>query len=422
MKMNFIKNNFDYLKKEKKLQGMLILLFIFYISINFRHILLLNKEGIIQGPFDYTGYHFNIFNFDPTQYAHCKFSTIVHPFFNFIVAMLKPINKSFFAILIVNSIIVTLTVSLIYIFSRELDLNEWSSCIIALLFGVFSYSINSTLVADSYVYAQFFLVLSILYIQYSYKNNSYSILGHAIMAVFNFGITSTNIIPYGLAVFINNLKSKKRNVIKKIILSIIVFVVITVVLVIIQNVVFKYSWIYSMKDNVKNSGINYIDRFQLRTHYKIIYMLLTGPIITTPLRVMDATKGIVTDISITMPSYINIITVIVMITLFFAFVCNIKEKMCWILVMFPLSSFILHIIIGFGLGTYEYDMYLYAGHYIFVIPMFIALLLKKMECMKNIQNIIKVVIVFLIIVLLINNIVGQNNLLNLLKKTYFINF
>jgi len=44
---------------------------------------------------------------------------------------------------------------------------------------------------------------------------------------------------------------------------------------------------------------------------------------------------------------------------------GIREREVWTLVPYILFAFLLHVVVGFGLAVFQYDMYLYAGHYLF---------------------------------------------------------
>ncbi|MDV5105659.1 DUF6080 domain-containing protein [Clostridium perfringens] len=62
-------------------------------------------------------------------------------------------------------------------------------------------------------------------------------------------------------------------------------------------------------------------------------------------------------------------------------------------------------------------MYLYAGHYIFVVPMYLGFLFKKLEN-KKILKFVTIILAIITLVTFINNIFMQNQMFNLVKQTY----
>ena len=132
---------------------------------------------------------------------------------------------------------------------------------------------------------------------------------------------------------------------------------------------------------------------------------------------MPELQAIVTNIGIKFPIYLKLITVILLILIIMSIIYNIKNREMWTLSSFLIVAFFIHIIKGFGLAVFEYDMYLYAGHYIFVVPMYLGFLFKKLEN-KKILKFVTIILAIITLVTFINNIFMQNQMFNLVKQTY----
>lgn len=417
-------NNFKkYIAKSISLKLAIVIIFsfsLFYFLINLRFINLLVTENIKVSPFNYSYFKFNIFNMDPSQLGDLTSTNFMHPLFCFIQLIISPFKTSkygLYVILLIQSLINSINVVLIYIYCSNLKIKKSLALLLSIFFGFFSYSINSALVPDSYIYAQNILIISLVYMQYCKISKNYGIIGHAILGVLNFSVTVSNVASYALAIIINKSEKETKTWIKKIIQSIIIALGIIIVLGIIQQLLFKSNFTDNIFNSVNNGGLNYSMPFNLKANWKIIYLMFTAPIITAPLRVMPELQAIVTNIGIKFPIYLKLITVILLILIIMSIIYNIKNREMWTLSSFLIVAFFIHIIKGFGLAVFEYDMYLYAGHYIFVVPMYLGFLFKKLEN-KKILKFVTIILAIITLVTFINNIFMQNQMFNLVKQTY----
>lgn len=417
-------NNFKkYISRSINLKlaiGIIFSFSLFYFLINLRFINLLVTENIKVSPFNYSHFKFNIFNMDPSQLGDISATNFMHPFFCFIQLIISPFKTSkygLYGILLIQSLINSINVVLIYIYCNNLKTKKYTAILLSIFFGVFSYSINSALVPDSYIYAQSFLIMSLVYMQYCKHTKKYGIIGHAILGVLNFSITVSNAASYAIAVLINKSEPNTKTWIKKIVQSILIALGIIILLGFIQQLLFNSNFTSNIFHSINTGGLNYSMPFDLKANWKIIYLMFTAPIITGPLRVMPELQAIVTNIGIKFPLSLKLITVVLLILILMSIIYNIKNKEMWVLSSFLIVAFFIHVIKGFGLAVFEYDMYLYAGHYIFVVPMYLAFLSKKLES-KKIFKIFTIILVIITLITLINNIFMQNEMLNLVKQTY----
>ena len=87
------------------------------------------------------------------------------------------------------------------------------------------------------------------------------------------------------------------------------------------------------------------------------------------------------------------------------------------LITYIMWNIILHVGIGIGLAAFEYDMFLYAGHYLVVIFMIIVLAFKDIKD-NRLNNAISIILLILVVCIALNNIQGMNGLVNLLREIY----
>ena len=73
----------------------------------------------------------------------------------------------------------------------------------------------------------------------------------------------------------------------------------------------------------------------------------------------------VTNLAKPYPIHVHIVGIGMLILAILSFIKGIRSRDTWAFAIYILFA-ILRIIVGFGLATYAYDLYLYAGHYLFV--------------------------------------------------------
>lgn len=146
--------------------------------------------------------------------------------------------------------------------------------------------------------------------------------------------------------------------------------------------------------------------------------MFISPILLPKVKVIDFTRmAIVTDLTQNLNLISIMVSLILCILIVYSIFKNFKLSIMKCLLTYIIWNIVLHIVIGFGLHDYMYDMYLYAGHYISVIFMIIGLSFSniKSSLFKTIMSLIQIVI---IVFIAYNNIPGIFNLLDFLIKIY----
>lgn len=419
--MNFI-SNYTFSKNNRKSILILILTFtIFYSLYNLPITNLIVNYDLLEGPFDYfSPFTLNLFNMDPSLYSSFNNATILHPLTSYIAIIYNSFFRyplfMLYAMTIFQAFVGSLSVTFMFIFLKNLNISSKFTYIITIFFGVFSYSIISSLVPDSYLYAQLILIVSLVYIQYSLKYNKCGIVGYAILGILNFGITITNIIPYICNVFIANITSKTRKEnFKKIFKAILLALSSIAILNLIQYLITDRVWFLSAGDTLEYQYA-YTAPIKSVSIKNLIYGFVSSPILLGPLTFHKDLMALCTNFSVPFPIYTKIITMILLLLCIISIIVNIKKKETWFCLTSIFLAIFLHIIIGFGLSTFNYDVYLYAGHYLFTIPILIGLLCERFNNVKSIyKNIFFAFLCCITFIILAHNIFMHFTLLDILK-------
>lgn len=420
--MNFLK----YLSKEKqdvKRAVMLgLVVFAFCILINKDIVAFISNLGEVPNPFYTNIFKVNIFNFDPSLYYVYSQPAIIHPFFSFFAQGIGEFAIGFgqnYTVLIINSALIAVEVGLLFIFARKQNVNKNIAALISLMYGVTTYSLISAFMPDSYAYAQFFIVVSIIYIFYMKQENLYSIVGVAVLAVCNFGVTITNVIPYSISILFNKTNEKWNSFIKKIVYSIGIFAGIVIVLTVIQFLKNNgATWISNCFSTINSGGVAYASKFNIAEHSKILRFMIASPILFPDVTLLDAgLMSVVTDISKQLTIVDKSILFVLLVTVIVSLIRNVKSSTMYMLITYIMWNIILHVGIGIGLAAFEYDMFLYAGHYLVVIFMIIVLAFKDIKD-NRLNNAISIILLILVVCIALNNIQGMNGLVNLLREIY----
>ncbi|GAB1528780.1 MULTISPECIES: hypothetical protein [Brevibacillus] len=197
---------FSYLFQDRKDNVRAFLLFacfVFYLSMNVPFLTYMNQNIAVLAPISpFYGVPFtlNLFNFDPTLYYSSNNPTVIHPFINLIsfpLAYLSEFFKENFFFAVVQSIMYALGVVMVYYYLRKGWNSFYTPLLFAVFFGTASYQIFTAMIPDSYPYAQFVILLSLLYTQYSRAEKKLAVWPNASFALVNFGVTSKRFIPEG---------------------------------------------------------------------------------------------------------------------------------------------------------------------------------------------------------------------------------
>lgn len=239
--------------------------------------------------------------------------------------------------------------------------------LVALMFGFSSYLMFTALIPDSYPYVQLFILISVVYLQYSREREEVSYTANAAMAAVNFGLTSTNIVPFAASLFVNMRAWRNRGSFKKYVGIMVLAVGMIAALTVIQYVAFGgRSWVSNWLLGIQNGGTSYATPFQFAAHWKALGLLTINPMLSPKVHLLDpGMMAFVSDLSRPTPLYSLFVGVFILVLALAGFIAGIRKREVWTLVPYVLFAFLLHIVVGFGLAVFQYDMYLYAGHYLF---------------------------------------------------------
>lgn len=423
--MGFLSYILQYKRDNKKALMLFISFFIFYLIMNYPFINFIKENAAnlaAHSPFYGAPFMLNLFNFDPSMYYGFSNTSVVHPFINFMTGSFTYISKYLFDnlfFLVIQSCINALSVVMIYYYLRRSDTNSIIPLLFAVFFGISSYSIFTAFIPDSYPYAQFVIIFSVLYLQYSRTVEKTAILPNASLALINFGLTSTNIVPFFSSLFFNMFDRSNKKTFKQLIMIGLAFLLMVTGVTLIQFLLFKgNSWINNWIQSLSSGGFSYTGDFLFSEHWKAVYMLVISPILTPDITMLDpGIVALVTDLTRPYPIYVHIIGFGIILLSIAGFVKGIKSKESWILVSYILFAIVLHIIVGFGLAVFKYDMYLYAGHFIFAFFLLGGRFMIEVKHSVLKKVLIAVVILFAITTLT-NNILKHAEALHTTEQAY----
>ncbi|MEC0108314.1 DUF6080 domain-containing protein [Paenibacillus taichungensis] len=321
-------------------------------------------------PFSTTQFPLNLFNFDPSMYYGDNSSSVIHPLISFLAVALEAgaqlLGGNWF-FLVLQSLVNAGSVVLVFLFLNQKDKQITTPLLFAVLFGFSSYLMFTALIPDSYPYVQFVILFSVLYMQYNRERKEVRYIPNALLASINFGLTSTNIVPLAAAMFFNLRTWRNKSGWKKYIGIMALAVAFIVVLTGIQYIAFGgRSWVSNWLLGIQNGGTSYATPFQFAVHWKALSLLTINPMLSPKVHLLDpGMVAFVTDLSRSNPIYVQLTGIFILLLTLTGFIKGIREREVWTLVPYILFAFLLHIVVGFGLAVFQYDMYLYAGHYLF---------------------------------------------------------
>ncbi|MFD3447417.1 DUF6080 domain-containing protein [Microbacteriaceae bacterium 4G12] len=405
--------------------ALMLILFSFYILCDYKIVHLLhNGQEISKGPFVHTPFKLNLFNFDPAMFYGEDGSIITHPYLRniaFFIQYLTELGPQNLVILIIQSLLVAATSSLIYVYCRNIKLHITPSILITMLFGISTYSLLCAFVPDSYPYAQFFIVLSVVYFQYVNQTKTSSVAALSVLGVVNLGITLTNVIPFAVSLLVTKLDKNIKGYIRKLLLTGVSGVLLLVILALIDKYIYPgVSWIDNWTAGLQSGGYNYVAKFSFETHKHVLNSLFVAPFLFPKLQVLDP-KGliaIVTQLKEPFPILIQVVGIVILCMSVLGLLFNLKERNVWILIVYIGFSVWLHLIKGYGLATHEYDLLLYAGHYMFAITLGIAWLVKRFQQYKVVNILLFATLLFITSIQIFNNYQMVGDLKTLIEQVY----
>ncbi|NRS49985.1 DUF6080 domain-containing protein [Brevibacillus sp. HB2.2] len=421
---------FSYLFQDRKDNVRAFLLFacffMFYLSMNVPFLTYMNQNITVLAPISpFYGVPFtlNLFNFDPTLYYSSNNPTVIHPFINLIsfpLAYLSEFFKENFFFAVVQSIMNALGVVMVYYYLRKGWNSFYTPLLFAVFFGTASYQIFTAMIPDSYPYAQFVILLSVLYTQYSRTEKKLAVWPNASFALVNFGVTSTNIIPFMSVLAVNLFHKEKTGVFMKLVRTALVFLLLIISFTILQHVMFGQSWFSTWYKAIHTGGFIYTAPFSFFEHWKALYMLVISPVLTPDIALIDPKPGMVafaTNLTLPYPWYVHVIGLTLITLAILGFIKGIRTQEAWSLAAYIGFAFVLHIVIGFGLATFTYDLYLYAGHYFFAFFLLAARFIMHLRHVKVKKALLGLILLF-VIVTLGNNVVKHDEALHVIERSY----
>lgn len=351
------------------------LLSLFYIAFNWPYVSFMSRQAdqlVELSPFYKVPFTLNLFNFDPSMYYGYTNVSVIHPLLSLPSGLLASAaawaggNLMFLS---VQSAMNAASAVMIFYYLRRSGKGLAAPLLWSVWFGVSSYTLFTSLIPDSYAYAEFFLILSVLYLQYIKAQGRIPILPVALLAAANFGITSTNLITFLFAFVIMTFERPLSHYFKRLLMIGGAALGIVAVLTFVQAWTnHGISWIHNWGAGLANGGFKYMAPFSLMHHWKIVYMLFIHPVLTPATAFMDPNLvAFATDLHAPLPWYVSIVGCGLMFLALLGFMRMGRSREGWMLAGFILFALWLHIGLGFGLEAFEYDMYLYAGHFLFAL-------------------------------------------------------
>lgn len=422
--MTFFSYLFGNRKDNYTAVGLSVCLALWYVFMNLPFVTYIKDhaaELMPHSPFYGAPFTLNLFNFDPSMEYGPENVSIIHPFINFLTSPLTTmIGSSNLPYLLIQSILNAFSAALVYCIVRRSGAGWLLSFVTAAFFGASSYSLFTAFIPDSYAYAQFMIILSAAYLHYSRLEDRYAVMPNASLALINFGITSTNVATFSGALLISLFDFRRRkDTFKRFIIIMLVFLGMVVVVTLLQHLLFSgKSWIANVFSSVQNGALSYVSPFSWEHHSRVFYMLFVSPILSPELAMIDpGIAAFVTDLAKPYPIHVHIVGIGVLLLAVLSFIKGIRSRDTWAFSIYILFAILLHIIVGFGLAAYAYDLYLYAGHYLFALFVLAALFIAKTKSLR-LQQVLTGVMALFLLITLVNNIVLHGQSLDYIQTTY----
>ncbi|WP_106765970.1 DUF6080 domain-containing protein [Paenibacillus faecalis] len=424
--MTFI--NYFFRDRKDNITALFLWIFfcLFYIFLNTPYVQYIQNNAEMLGaysPFYGAPFSLNLFNFDPSMEYGSQQATVIHPLVNFLTAPLTYLSSHSIGnmlYLLLQSGINALTTVLVYFMLRRSGSDKMVSLLFAAFFGVSSYSIFTSLIPDSYAYAQFVIVLSAAYLQKCRAEQSFPIFSNATYTLVNFGITSTNVVTFAGALFFSLFeRNNKKTSFKWFMIIMITALMMIFAFTGLQYVLFSgKTWLSNVFGGLSSGAFSYVTPFSFAAHAKAFYMLVVSPVLTPDVALID--PGIVafaTDLAKPYPFYVHIVGIGLFLLAVLGFIKGVKKRETWAMATYILFAFVLHIVIGFGLSTFKYDLYLYAGHYLFAFFILAAGFISGLRSV-TVKRILLGAIALFMLTALANNIVKHSETLDTIQSSY----
>lgn len=405
--------------------GLFAVFYILYIVMSLPFLSYMKENQALlaeHNPFYGVPFALNLFNFDPSMQYGPGNASVIHPLISFLTGPLGFLSERLFEnlfFLAVQSGVNALSVVLVYLYLKRSAEGKIIPLLAAAFFGISSYTLFTAMVPDSYPYTQLFLILSVVYLQYSREQAKTGVLPHAGLALAGFGITSTNIVPVLTSFFVNTVMLQERSWIWKLVRIIAVFLLLVVLATGLQWLLFDgHSWIHNWSKTLDNGGYNYVASFSFFYHWKAIYMLGVSPVLTPDVAlVTPSIVAFATDLMKPYPIYVSVIGFTLLLLALAGFIRLIRTREAWILGSYIAAAIGLHIIVGYGLAAFQNDLYLYAGHYMFAI--FLLAGRFVMEISRDaVKKGLAIVLGIFLLASLVHNVIQHAEVLEVIESSY----
>ncbi len=306
------------------------------------------------------------------------------------------------ALSLISALTVSLSVLQIFKYLRNIiGLPLFLNLLLVVFFSLFSTSILLSFTPETYTYTLFFLVLFNYYAALKLKKNEkISMAALTFAGISVGGLTITNIVKIYLPVLFEKdlFKSWKKvgNAVLRILFSFVV-----------SLLLFLYRMNFDWK-NIFNKTSEQYEKFSKPKVTPIWDMITSwffgGNMLFPSFIIRDYHnkkgfdyKAIFMDVYQSYFSYLFVGTVLFL--MIWSCAKNYKNKLVQVLILSFLVDIFIHCVFKFGLHT----SYIYGGHFIFVVPLFLGWLLFSYRKSPKILSLITVFISLLFIYLGINN-------------------
>lgn len=267
---------------------------------------------------------------------------------------------------------------------------------ITLFYAFFSGNIILSFTPDSFTFTLFLLSMNIYIASYFLsKNKTLSYVYYLIMGILIGGQTISNL-PKALIPILFEKKISTKNFFyffKKIsVLSLLLFIIVILI-------PFKFDLFSFIAGNIYRQRLFKVENFSIFDSFTSYFF--GGNMLLPSLRIDNSPwmwithQGIYLNFYDSWYQYLFVFSVLGLIL--WAISKNIKNKLLWFLLLSWGVDLFLLIIFKLGLN----ESFIYGGHFIFVIPLFIGWLFHKLK--NNSQEIINYLLILFIFILIINN-------------------
>ncbi|GFN31708.1 DUF6080 domain-containing protein [Paenibacillus xylaniclasticus] len=423
--MSFYRYVFQSSRDNAAALGIWLFLAFIYMVLNVPFIEYMNaNEAVLQRhtPFYHVPFTLNLFNFDPSMYYGYSNVTVIHPLLSLLSGLITSIashagSNTFY--LALQSIMNSASAVIVFYYLRRSGNSVYIPVLWALWFGVSSYSLFTAMIPDSYAYAQFVILLSLLYLQYCRAQERSGIIWNACFAVASFGITATNVLPFIGAYVIQTFRKPIADWLKRTLLTGSTALILLILLTLIQGWSNNgTSWLSNWNNSLHNGGYSYTAPFSFSAHWKIVYSMLINPVLTPVTSFIDPDiAAFASDLNAPHPWYVSAIGFSLIGLAVLGLLKLWRSREVWMLALYIGLAIYLHIIMGFGLAAFQYDMYLYAGHFLFAFFLLGGRFVIELRSGKLKNGLVIILFVFTIATLFHNNI-QHYHVLDLIKQSY----